>query len=149
MQLLTATLDECSVGVGDRDARTAMDLVSELVSRGHATIVAEPGPAAPDLEADVDEPRLHLVGSGTLVWGRLLPNDGADDEEGRVRTFRGTFDDDVVRVVGITLAEASPGAPRRIGYDLAGSLEGFLATARPELAAQLDPKDLGVWLVAR
>lgn len=150
MTVQSATIDEASVSIGDRDARTTMDLLEELARKGYEPVDAAAGPAALPRDPEVDETELHLVGNGVLVWGRLLPSEGADYEKGRVRTFRGRVNEDVVRVVGVVVAEASAGAPQRVcAGELASSLWELCDEARPELAAQLEPKDLGFWLLSR
>lgn len=116
-----------------------------LALGGEVTVSAHDANWPVDPPTD-DEPSCLLVGTGALIYGYLLETEGSTYQTGRVTTVRSRFDDDVVRVVGVTVAKASAGAPVHLGFC---ANDDWLAQAKAELVQVLDrPIAPSLWLVS-
>lgn len=139
-------LDLGSWGPDEGDSKTVEAGIDAVVRLG-AEVTPPPRDANWPVEAPSDdEPSCLLVGTGSLVYGYRLETEGSTYQTGRVITLRSRFDDDVVRVVGIAVAQSSAGLPVHLGFF---ANDEWLAQAKAELVQVLDrPIAPSWWLVS-
>jgi hypothetical protein len=97
----------------------------------------------PRFDPESDEVDGILAGPCALMFGCLLNGDGDNYKSGRVQTVRSSYDDDVVRIVGVEVARASAERAVRLGAAVDWQ---WADDARAEISAVID-KPVGYWLV--